>query len=105
MTAKPKLEARLLKEAQRELRPPAKTRSKTRGGAAAGKRKPAAGARPAHGRRRSSRRSLPRACGRKVRRAGWDITAAVGNRGGRRQDRLAVPELKALLDERGCATG
>jgi hypothetical protein len=58
-----------------------------------------------HGRRTAGAEAAEEACreraGRKVRRAGWDITAAVGNRGGRRQDRLAVPELKALLDERG----
>jgi len=42
-----------------------------------------------------------RSARRKMRRANWDITAAAGTRGGRRQDRLTEPELKALVDERG----
>ena len=44
-----------------------------------------------------------RSARQKLLRAGWDVVAAVGEKGGKRADRLSVPELGALADDRGWA--
>ena len=44
-----------------------------------------------------------RSARQKLLRVGWDVVAAVGEKGGKRADRLSVPELGALADDRGWA--
>ena len=95
MLPRAKLEARILKLKAKERRPwvAAKTRKRKRSAVPAGrKQKPDSAA-------------ILRSARVKLRRAGWDIAAAVGQRGGRRADRLTVPELKALVAGRGWKLG
>ena len=103
MTSKAKLEGRIAKLREREMQPP-KGKKKKQGG---GKRKRAAAA-PAGGTvGPAAKRAQPAptevllsAC-KKLQRAGWDPSAAVGGKGGKRADRLNVGELKVLLASRG----
>ena len=107
MEKKTALEVRVAKLRERELRPPPKKkgggRKRTAGAAGGGGGVGGGGGGGGGGSKRpkASAEATLRSARRKLARAGWDVAAAVGGKGGKRADKVTVPELKALVADRG----